>query len=222
MGHSNHSLLLGHSLRIGPSSPEACALVVNKFNSRHWLLLANVANTRGRLRNAGVVCGCVLSQGKHRYRRPHDLSHDYAKRRVFAPVTRSCMRRRPSIYPLSFRLRLSFWLFAPSPLFSNNRWRGCGPLAIIHCSTCVHDDALFTAKVRLSRTFHIWTTGCASCLHSSDSLRARVARGFVVHITLHPISPDYQRAFLSAQLSTTNLSTFSPLKGQQETSTLSF
>jgi len=39
-------------------------VVVKSLDWRRWSRPVNVAKTRGRLRNAGVACGCVLSQGK--------------------------------------------------------------------------------------------------------------------------------------------------------------
>jgi hypothetical protein len=48
----------------------------------------------------------------------------------------------------------------------------------------VHDDALFTAKVQLSRAFRIWTTIGSCCVCFSSSINTRLACGLHIHITL--------------------------------------
>jgi hypothetical protein len=67
MGHPNRSLSRVPTPTIALLQTAAGAFVVVKsLDWRRWSRPANVAKTRGRLRNADVACGCVLSQGKRR------------------------------------------------------------------------------------------------------------------------------------------------------------
>lgn len=72
----------------------------------------------------------------------------------------------------------------------------------------VHNDALFTAKVRLSCTFRIWTTSSPCCLYFSSPICARLA----CRISFYIISyfPAHRRTFLPTQVSSANLFTVNP------------
>lgn len=156
-----------------------------------------------RASRAAVCCKLVSRQAS--------LDHtitvtNYAKRRVFARYPPFDAGTAP-VY--THWVSVTGFLFGCPlrPLCSQttvgvvvNHW-------LVLAVALVHDDALFTAKVRLSHTIHIRTTSCAICLHFSNSLCARVACGLVGHIALTRISSVSQRAFLSTQLPPTNLYT---------------
>lgn len=121
--------------------------------------------------------------------RPHDHSHDCAqanKRRVFLPAIRPCMRGQPRLYPHGHSVCGFFFSFGGSLLHLCsqstvgvivNRWLSLNVVL-------VHDDALFTAKVQLSRAFRIWTTIGSCCVCFSSSINTRLACGLPTHITL--------------------------------------